>query len=111
MNNWIIKIAAANALGMIGIGAAGGHKHTWSQERKNRFMKSQIYHLLGTAGLFVAGAISFRFQPFIAIALLLGNMLFCAPLYYLTFTEDIAYNKMMPVGGIMMMAGFGLMLI
>ena len=41
--NWIAKFAGANLLSMVIVGAAGGHKAEWSQARKDRLMKGQIY--------------------------------------------------------------------
>lgn len=41
--NKIIKLAALNSFLMTAIGAAGGHKNDWSEERKRRFTRAQVY--------------------------------------------------------------------
>ena len=103
------RLAALNLLGMVVLGAAGGHNQNWQQRRKERFQTAQLYHLVSGFGMFMGRFASVQWvRLLIGCSFLGGLSLFVAPLYYMVFKDDenFALKKFMPVGGISMMVGF-----
>lgn len=110
--NFNIKLGAINLLGMLIIGAAGGHKKEWSQENKNRFLKGQIYQLIPSAIFFLNGLVNFRFSSLITLLALAGDALFVMPLYGLAWNDGkFTTQRLMPFGGVSLMAACALMII
>ena len=93
------------ALGII-MGAAGGHKKEWSQERKDIFHKALFYQFTNSVALMISSMTnSYTFVP---ISLFLGGtLLFSGSLYHRAFTDSQDLSKRLPpYGGIAMIIGW-----
>lgn len=92
------------ALGII-IGAAGGHKKEWSQERKDIFHKALFYQFVSSVGLMVSSMSSYSNIPLVLF--LTGTVLFSGSLYHRAFTDKTDLSKKFPpYGGMAMIAGW-----
>ena len=108
-SNHLGRVAALNLLGMVVLGAMGGHNHNWQERRKERFQKAQLYHLVSGVGMFMGRFASVHWvRALIGASFLSGLALFVGPLYYMVFKDDenFALKRFMPVGGVSMMIGF-----
>lgn len=111
-SNFTIKLGALNLLGMLVLGAAGGHKKEWSQDNKDRFIKGQVYQIIPSAILFLNGLVNFRYPTLITLLSLIGNAFFVMPLYGLAWNDGQFFMKrLMPIGGISLMAACALMML
>ncbi len=103
------RFAAANLLGMVILGAMGGHKYHWVQKRKDRFNTAQLYHAVTALGLYMGRSVPKVWgRNFVLLAMLGGLTFFVAPLYYLAFKdeEQFVLKRFMPAGGVSIMLGF-----
>ena|SRR3990167_2768090 len=108
------RIAAGTFLGLVVLGAAGGHNYHWIQKRKDRFNTAQLYHAVAGLGMWMSRSIKLPLYRNIAAGLFLAGLLgFSGPLYYMVFKDDENFplKKAMPVGGLSMMLGFGLIML
>lgn len=92
------------ALGII-IGAAGGHKKEWSQERKDIFHKALFYQFMNSIGMILSSIYTYHQIP---LGLFLaGTFLFSGPLFHRAFTDKQDFSKIYPpYGGICMIIGW-----
>lgn len=88
----------------IGIGAAGGHKKEWSQERKDLLTKATFYHFMSNAGMIV-GSYNAPFN-ISTILFCAGIALFSGSLYHKAFTGTEDFKKLPPYGGMAMIFGW-----
>lgn len=93
----------SSSLGIV-IGAAGGHKKEWSQERKDLFTKATMYHFINNVGLIV-GSFNAPFN-YSTVLFTIGILLFSGPLYHKAFTGTEQFKKFPPYGGMCMIAGW-----
>ncbi len=92
------------AIGII-MGAAGGHKKEWSQERKDIFHKALFYQFVSSIGMMVSSMSPYSPLP---LALFIsGTVLFSGSLYHRAFTDkqDLS-KKLPPYGGMSMIIGW-----
>ena len=97
VNKWAYKLGCLNAAFTIIVGAAGGHKETWSQDRKNTFHKAQIYHFMNSLGMIVS-SLSVN-SPIPLFLFGCGTFLFCCPLYHKAFTDKKTLSGFLPPWG------------
>lgn len=102
---WYIGCAAASA--SICMGAWGGHKYHWTQPTKDLFNQGIQYSLTSSIGIMLSSF--FCKTEFPGYSLLAGILLFCAPIWYKSFTNDRKYSRLMPFGGVFMILGWALM--
>jgi uncharacterized membrane protein YgdD (TMEM256/DUF423 family) len=81
------------------IGAHGG----LSLEQQGKWDKAVKFQQFGAIPLLLATRKATTWPGCLALA---GAGLFCIPLYYTTLTGDITFNKVMPYGGMLMMASW-----
>ncbi|KAL4468801.1 hypothetical protein ABPG74_005304 [Tetrahymena malaccensis] len=93
----------STALG-IGIGAAGGHKKEWTQERKDLLTKATFYHFMSNAGMII-GSYNNPFN-YSTILFLIGVACFSGSLYHKTFTNNEDFKRLPPYGGMAMIFGW-----
>lgn len=100
-----LRIGCINAALGIVMGAAGGHKKEWSQERKDIFHKALFYQFMNSVGMILSSISSY---PQIPLALFLsGTILFSGSLYHRAFTDKQDYSKKYPpFGGTAMIIGW-----
>ena len=115
------KLACASMISLIGLGARYGHQGRLTYEANQLFNKAQLYHLsiskppfYTDVALMVLGLssriASSRYRVLAAGSFCLALLLFCAPMYHLAITNNkSAFSKLMPVGGISMMLGWGVL--
>ena len=109
LSNQLGRFAALNLLGMVMLGAVGGHNHNWQQRRKERFQTAQLYHLVSGCGMFMGRFATVQWVRLLIGCSFVGGLLcFVGPLYYMVFKDDdtFAFRKAMPFGGVSMMIGF-----
>jgi uncharacterized membrane protein YgdD (TMEM256/DUF423 family) len=113
--NWFFKAASLNMLGLVGMGAIGGHNYHWQQYRKERFQTAQLYHLVTAIGMYMIkqGRPLVRKAAF--VSMLTGLVCFVGPLYWVAFKEDqqlpVPKHILMPTGGVALMLGYGLLVL
>lgn len=101
------RLVGLNLFLMTVAGAAGGHKSGWSADQRHRFMTAQIYQLVTSFGMYVAGISSNkRVVKYCAPLFMVGSLFFVMPLYYRAWTDKIMAFGLGPVGGIATMLGF-----
>lgn len=108
-SNHLGRAAALNLLGMVVLGAVGGHNHNWQDRRKERFRTAQLYHLVSGVGMFMGRFATVQWVRLLIGACHLGGLaMFVGPLYYMVFKdeENFPLRKAMPLGGVAMMVGF-----
>ena len=49
--NWIFKLGCLSMVGLIGVGAAYGHKGRLDEQSTAYFNKAQLYHLINSISL------------------------------------------------------------
>merc|ERR1712194_57460 len=101
------RLAGLNLFFMTVAGAAGGHKSEWSPDQRHRFMTAQIYQLVTSLGMYMAGNSGNKTAAKYCVPLFaVGALFFVMPLYYRAWTDKMLAPGMGPVGGIATMAGF-----
>lgn len=92
------------ALGII-IGAIGGHKKEWPQERKDIFQKALFYQFMNSVGLFASSICIY--SKISSTLFISGTLLFSGSLYHRAFTDkqDLS-KKFTPFGGMCMIFGW-----
>ena len=89
------------------LAAYGYHSSTLKKENRRQWEKALRYQLFGSLPLLLS-----RFVPGATLACAfssLGTILFCCPLYYTSATDDIRFNKAMPLGGTLIAVGWALL--
>jgi uncharacterized membrane protein YgdD (TMEM256/DUF423 family) len=106
---WLLdptRLVGLNLLLMTVAGAAGGHK-TWGADQRHRFMTGQLYQLVTSFGMYVAGNSSNKTVVKYCVPLfMVGSLFFVMPLYYRAWTDKPLAFGLGPVGGIATMLGF-----
>ncbi|EGR29343.1 inner membrane protein, putative [Ichthyophthirius multifiliis] len=99
-------LGCMNCAFLVIVGAAGGHKKEWTQERKDTFQKAQFYHFTNGAGIILSSFVNQSMQ-LSSVLFILGTALFCASLYHKAFTQKDDYSKIYPpFGGMCMILGW-----
>ncbi len=115
--NWVFKLGCLNMLSSLIVGARYGHTGALDEPSRKRFDKAQLYSFanctffpISAIGLFSSALVSAGTSIGFRIAVcsfVSGQLLFCVPLYAFAITgERGPFNKLMPVGGVGMMAGW-----
>lgn len=100
-------LGAFNAMLATIIGAAGGHKSTWSPYQQHVFRTSSIYHFFCAFGMMFSGLV--LHDSYASTIFQLGALLFCAPNYHTAFTNLRTFIFFSPFGGILMILAWGLL--
>lgn len=100
-------LGAFNAMAATIIGAAGGHKPTWSPYQQQIFRTGTIYHFVCSFGMMFSGIV-FP-DPYAATLFQIGVLLFCGPLYHTAFTNVKKFTFLNPFGGMSIILAWGLM--
>ncbi|KRX08286.1 hypothetical protein PPERSA_01747 [Pseudocohnilembus persalinus] len=103
-----LSIGCLSTTLLIGIGAAGGHKKEWSQERKDIFTKAQLYHFMCNVGI-IAGSLVTPQATISPYLFTLGIVFFSGTLFHRVWTDSKEFSKFAPFGGISMMIGWALL--
>ena len=109
----LVRMAGMNMLGLVAMGAYGGHNAAWEVRRRERFQIAQVYHIISSVGLYMAKSIATSWMRSVAGAsFLIGLAAFVVPLYYMALTSDEKFplRKAMPFGGVALMIGFAMFL-
>lgn len=110
-------LGAVLAFLAIGIGAFGAHalKQKISKDMLEVFEVGVRYHMYHALALFaIAWAIAFFLHPLIALSgwmILLGTVIFSGSLYILSITSIKWWGMITPIGGIILLLGWLLLII
>ena len=107
-------VGCASAASCVAFGAAGGHKHTWTQYQKDLYQKSNYYHFMNSVGLIVGGLIPRQRRNISPFFFATGILLFSGPLYHKAWFLDDSekfYTQVTPIGGTAMIIGWLLLMI
>ena len=100
----IFRLGCFLAAGSIVIASAGGHKQEWTPYRKGLFSDTVKYAMFNSVGIIIS---SFATRSIVPPILFIGaTALFCGPAFYKCFTDKSDLQKLMPVGGMLMIASW-----
>jgi uncharacterized membrane protein YgdD (TMEM256/DUF423 family) len=92
-------ISMCSSLGAMTYGYHGGLTY----EQKKHWKKAVNFQQLGALPLLLSKSCRSTLPGYLAI---IGTATFSIPLYYSSITDDKTYNKVMPYGGVLMMASW-----
>eukprot|EP01015_Nassula_variabilis_P034406 TRINITY_DN846_c0_g1_i9.p2 TRINITY_DN846_c0_g1~~TRINITY_DN846_c0_g1_i9.p2 ORF type:complete len:135 (+),score=5.73 TRINITY_DN846_c0_g1_i9:64-468(+) len=98
---FMFKVGCLNGLLATILGAMGGHKNEWQQNRNDIWRTAQLYQFISTFGMIVNSFRPSSSYPFTFFCL--SVLLFALPLYYRAWTEQKTFSILAPFGGISMM--------
>ena len=107
-NNWI-KVAGLVGFSAVGIGAIGAHAVIHSSDAmRDTFKTGSLYHLVHSCILAVSASTLVGRKRNIVCGLFTGGIvLFSGALYTIALMDQKQpFNKVAPVGGLMLMAGW-----
>jgi len=114
-----ITLLAGATLGALGvmIGAFGAHAWRASLEAQQRMetfetaVKYQFYHALA---LLLVGVLMYNFHhrllKYVSWSMIIGILIFSGSLYVLCWTQNAKWGAVTPVGGVLLILGWGLLI-
>ncbi|MFT3848512.1 MAG: DUF423 domain-containing protein [Propionivibrio sp.] len=105
---WFLVLGGLNAAAAVALGAAGTHllkAQLAVSDPSGWFAVALQYHQYHALGLILVGLATIRFPSskwFVraGLLMLLGTLLFCGNLYWLSLTGSTPWHAAIPVGGV-----------
>ena len=111
MSGLFFRLGALNAGASVLIYAMGSHR-PWEAERKMIFTKAFEMQMSSSIGMMLCSITAKNKMSLIpALLLFIGSSLFSGFAYNRCFNDDKKYNYIMPVGGMCIISGWGMMVL